>query len=266
MSATNATPPERTPRRWPLALMAAPAAVAVWSGWVGLGTMCGFGIVHPLPGIIDNFHLNTAITLPVGVEAYGAYALSTALSANVPARARTFAKRSAIGALVLGMAGQVIYHLLSAAHELHAPWPVIVLVACLPVVVLGFAATLAHLRSGTGAAVVPAAATVPGTTAATRPEDANRYRQAVPATARASTAARAPAETPPIAAVPETRSATAFRSEGDLEAEALRIVSEHRAATGERMNAKDFRKALGVKYDRSLLIRAEIKDREEALG
>jgi hypothetical protein len=27
-------------RRWPLFVIAAPAAVAVWSGWVGLGGLC----------------------------------------------------------------------------------------------------------------------------------------------------------------------------------------------------------------------------------
>ena len=63
-------------RRWPLVLIAAPAAVAVWSGWVGLGSLCGFGIVHPLPGIADGFQLNTAITLPIGIESNGAYALA----------------------------------------------------------------------------------------------------------------------------------------------------------------------------------------------
>ena len=73
--------------RWPLFLIAAPAAVAVWSGWVGLGGLCGFGIVHPLPGIADGFRLNTAITLPVGVEAYGAYALGAWLTpGHGPAR------------------------------------------------------------------------------------------------------------------------------------------------------------------------------------
>lgn len=131
--------------RWPLFLIAAPAAVAVWSGWVGLGELAGFGPVQLLPGI-SRFTINTAITLPVGVEAYGAYALGAWLApAGVPAAARTFARRSAVGALVLGMAGQVIYHLLAAAHAARAPWPVVVLVSCMPVVTLGFGAALTHL-------------------------------------------------------------------------------------------------------------------------
>jgi hypothetical protein len=131
-------------RRWPLFLIAAPAAVAVWSGWVGLGGMCGFGLVQPFPGIVA-WHLDTAITLPVGVEAYGAYALGAWLTPGTPQRARMFARRSAIGALVLGALGQVVYHLLAAAHATRGPWPVVVLVSCLPVVTLGFGAALTHL-------------------------------------------------------------------------------------------------------------------------
>src|SRR5215470_7462915 len=132
-------------RRWPLVLIAAPAAVAVWSGWVGLGSLCGFGVIHPLPGIWGGLRLNTAITLPVGVEAYGAYALGAWLAPGAPEAARVFARRSAIGALGLGMGGQVIYHLLAAAHATRAPWPVVVLVSCLPVITLGFGAALTHL-------------------------------------------------------------------------------------------------------------------------
>jgi hypothetical protein len=131
--------------RWPLYLIALPAAVAVWSGWVGLGTLCGFGLIHPLPGIWDAATVNTAITLPIGVEAYGAYAMGAWLSPGVPESARKFAKWSAIGSLTLGMLGQVAYHLLSAAHATRAPWPVVVLVSSLPVIVLGFGAALSHL-------------------------------------------------------------------------------------------------------------------------
>jgi hypothetical protein len=138
-----------TVRRWPLLLIAAPAAVAIWSGWVGLGGMCGFGEVQPFPGIVS-WHLDTAITLPVGVESYGAYALASWLSPAAPAQARRFAKWSALGSLALGALGQVAYHLLAAAHRTRAPWPVVVAVACLPVVTLGFAAALTHLQHAAG--------------------------------------------------------------------------------------------------------------------
>jgi hypothetical protein len=129
-----------------LVLLAAPAAVAIWSGWVALGQMCGFGLVHPLPGIADRFTLNTAITLPIGVEAYSAYALGTWLSgAGMPARARRFAMWSSLAGLAVGLVGQVIYHLLVARHYTTAPDEVVVFVACLPVLALGAGAALHHL-------------------------------------------------------------------------------------------------------------------------
>jgi hypothetical protein len=45
-------------RSWPLLVLALPAAVAVWSGWVAIGRLTGFGEVHPLPGIWDSLHLS----------------------------------------------------------------------------------------------------------------------------------------------------------------------------------------------------------------
>ncbi|MGH3814270.1 MAG: hypothetical protein ACRDUV_17770 [Pseudonocardiaceae bacterium] len=130
---------------WPLWLLAAPAFVAVWSGWVGLGRLCGFGVVQPLPGIWDGLHLDTSITLPIGMEAYAVYALRIWLGGDCPGRVVNFARRSTIAALSLGAFGQVVFHLLSAAGVSRAPWPVTALVAVLPVLVLGMGATLAHL-------------------------------------------------------------------------------------------------------------------------
>jgi hypothetical protein len=133
-------------RRWPLLLLAAPAAVSIWAGWVGLGTMAGFGLVHPLPGIADGFELNSAITLPIGVEAYSAYALGTWLTSRpMPRTARLFAAWSSGVALLLGLIGQVVYHVLTTTGHQTAPTPVVVFVACLPVLVLGAGATLHHL-------------------------------------------------------------------------------------------------------------------------
>ncbi|MEV4714660.1 ABC transporter permease [Micromonospora sp. NPDC049374] len=137
--------PARPAVVWPVILLALPAFVAIWSGWVGLGGLTGFGVVHPLPGIADGFAINTAITLPIGVETYGAYALYVWLSGRVPERARRFAKWSAIASLLIGALGQVAYHLLVAAGVQVAPWWITTAVACLPVAVLGMGAALAHL-------------------------------------------------------------------------------------------------------------------------
>jgi hypothetical protein len=135
----------RKPVAWPVLLLALPAFVAIWSGWVGLGGLTGFGVVHPLPGIADHIALNTAITLPIGVETYAAFALWVWLSGRAPVQARSFARWSAIGSLIFGAAGQVAYHLMSAARVVHAPWLITAAVACLPVAVLGMGAALAHL-------------------------------------------------------------------------------------------------------------------------
>ena len=142
---TGRTAPVGPAAVWPVILLAAPAFVAIWSGWVGLGGLTGFGVVHPLPGIADEFSLNTAITLPIGVETYGAYALYVWLSGRVPDRARRFAKWSAIASLAVGALGQVAYHLLVAAGVTSAPWQITTAVSCLPVAVLGMGAALAHL-------------------------------------------------------------------------------------------------------------------------
>lgn len=137
----------RPPARWPLILLALPAGVATWSGWVGLGEKTGFGVVKPLPGIADAFEINTAISLPIGVETYAAYALGAWLnrSPRISEGTRRFAKWSAIGSLLLGMLGQVAYHLLEQAGIAHAPWQVTTAVSALPVLVLGMGAGLSHM-------------------------------------------------------------------------------------------------------------------------
>ncbi len=144
----------RPRRRWPLLLIGASAGTATWSGWVGLGGLTGFGIVHPLPGIADSLTINTAVTLPIGVEAYAMYALSIATThRSIPDRTRRYAWASSAAALALGMAGQIAYHLMTATRssvdpghvDRLAPWWVIALVSCLPVAVLGAASLLWHL-------------------------------------------------------------------------------------------------------------------------
>jgi hypothetical protein len=144
----------RSVRSWPLVLLAFPAAAEVWSGWVGIAQKTGFGLVSPLPGIWSSLHLDTTITLPVGVEAYAAYALRAWLATDrwISPRTRRFAKWSAICSFALGMAGQVAYHLLVQAGEARAPWGITTVVSCLPVLVLAMGTALAHMLRGDAAA------------------------------------------------------------------------------------------------------------------
>jgi hypothetical protein len=156
--------PSRTIRSWPLLVLAAPAAGEVWSGWIGIAQKTGFGLVSPLPGIWPSLHLDTAITLPVGVETYAAYALRAWLARDrsISARSRRFAKWSAICSFALGMAGQVAYHLMAQAGMARAPWPITTVVSCLPVLVLAMGTALAHmLRADAEATDAPSSRTVP---------------------------------------------------------------------------------------------------------
>jgi hypothetical protein len=147
LTATDApaTEPDRRPIVWPVLILCLPAFVAIWGGWVEMGRLTGFGMVKLLPGIADRVELNTAITLPIGVETYAAFALWAWLSGRATGDARAFAKWSALASLGLGAAGQVAYHLMAAAGWTSAPWPITAAVSCIPVAVLGMGAALAHL-------------------------------------------------------------------------------------------------------------------------
>lgn len=141
--------------------MIASAFIAIWGGWVGLGQMTGFGVIQLLPGIWDSLKINSSITLPLGMEAYAAYAIKAFVTAGINPKAKQFAKWTAGGAFASGLLGQVTFHLLAAAHVTVAPWPVTMLVSCVPVLVLAMAVTLWHLLDDDGPAVAPVAVPAP---------------------------------------------------------------------------------------------------------
>ena len=154
----------KTMRSWPLLVLAVPAAAEVWSGWAGIAQKTGFGIVPLLPGIWSSLHLDTAVTLPVGVECYAAYALRAWLATGhaIGDRTRRFAKRSAICSFALGMAGQVAFHLMDQDRITRAPWGITTLVSCLPVLVLAMGTALAHMLREDAAAAGHAQTSDPG--------------------------------------------------------------------------------------------------------
>jgi hypothetical protein len=136
---------ERSPVAWPLFLLSLPAFVSIWSGWVGMGRKSGFGPVNPLPGIMDSFQIDTAITLPIGLEAYAAYSMYAWLAAaHLSTSTRRFAMWSAFGSLVLGTAGQAAYHVMESTGVKTAPVEIVIAVSAIPVIVLGLGTGLAH--------------------------------------------------------------------------------------------------------------------------
>lgn len=165
------------------------AFVATWGGWVGLAQKTGFGEVNLLPGFVKPGEwatVNLGIALPLGVEAYAAYAMSVWFGTGYTVRAKRFAAVSAVFSLLLAAAGQVSYHILQTGQIATAPDWLVGFVSCLPVLVIGMAAALHHL---TGESVSDE------TPAETRPETSwGRLRDA--ATGAAVTRLNRAAETP----------------------------------------------------------------------
>jgi hypothetical protein len=82
------------------------------------------------------------------MEVYAAYAMGAWLThKDVPDEARSFARKSAIISLIFGGGGQVAYHLLAAADVERAPIVVTIIVACIPVAIVGMASALSHKLS-----------------------------------------------------------------------------------------------------------------------
>ena len=244
--------PGRTLRSWPLLVLAAPAAAEVWSGWVGVAQKTGFGLVSPLPGIWPALHLDTTVTLPVGVEAYAAYALRAWLSGEprIGDRTRRFAKWSAIFSFALGMAGQVAYHLLAQAGAARAPWPVTMIVSCLPVLVLAMGTALAHmLRADTAPDAPDSDATGPAT--AWSPDQSAGDQSGQDQDQHADHGSGPPAVTTrPVQ--PETRAVVRTTApeprDARMQADQAHLIAGGLAATGKPISRRALRDA-GVKDD-----------------
>ena len=213
---------------------------------VGIAQKTGFGRISPLPGIWSSLHLDTTITLPIGVEAYAAYGLRAWLAAEpwISPRTRRFAKWSAICSFPLGMAGQVAYHLLVQAGESRAPWGITTVVSCLPVLILGMGTALAHLLRGDasagdhqdhqdGRSSGPAGERSPGWSAADQPADQPDQDHRTRTAGRASPLVRTsePTSPPPgPAGPPRPAEDLALGPPRQKDVQAMRIARELAAA------------------------------------
>lgn len=265
---------QRSPVAWPLFLLSLPAFVSIWGGWVGMGRLTGFGPINLLPGIAD-FTVDTAITLPIGLETYAAYSMYAWLAAaHLSTPTRRFAKWSALGSLVLGMAGQAAYHVMASQGTVKAPVEIVIVVSAIPVIVLGLGTGLAHaMRKDWHAyqATLQVARADDGTDVAhaNAGTDVERHVPEVPDVApmerHVPVAENVPA--PASRGKPKSRPVNAgARDLSTKEKYRIGLEAYHRAvvATGRKLSQRDLAAAMGMK-NRDLAKKVQ-KDYDEAAG
>lgn len=144
-----------------LVVTAASAAVSSFAGLRGLAVVAGWPVW-------------LAWLLPLTIDAYAMTATRVWLAESTrSAKARGFARVNAIGAILMSLAGNGVYHLV-AAKLLPASWVIVVAVGAVPALVLGLVSHLAVLRTQAGlgtAQVVSEAVPVQ----ASRTQDGPRY-------------------------------------------------------------------------------------------
>jgi len=222
-----------------------------------MGRLTGFGPINLLPGIAD-FTVDTAITLPIGLETYAAYSMYAWLAAaHLSTSTRRFAKWSALGSLVLGMAGQAAYHVMAAQGTVKAPVEIVIVVSAIPVIVLGLGTGLAHAMRKDWHAYQA--------TLQVARADAGTDVPEVPAVAPAPVAENVPAPAPRGKPKPRPVNAGA-RDLSTKEKYRIGLEAYHRAVvvTGRKLSQRDLAAAMGMK-NRDLAKKVQ-KDYDEAAG
>ncbi len=121
--------------------------------WVGLGmtvsamaaAISSFSGLHSL-ALATGWHPWVAPLFPLTIDAWAMTSTRVWLAASTTSsRARFFARRCAVGAILSSLAGNAVWHLIGA-HLLGVGWVVVLAVGAVPPVVLGLVSHLAVLR------------------------------------------------------------------------------------------------------------------------
>ncbi|MEU8104506.1 hypothetical protein AB0C18_12380 [Nonomuraea muscovyensis] len=179
-------------------VVAAAAVIASFTAQAGLGRLAGWDAALALPGGVE---VSLSWLLPLCVDAYGAVATRITVNAKYSAETRRHALIHAVGAVVVSIIGNAIYHALEAGvlHLGTSRWVLVVAVSMVPPVALG---ALAHLmalcaRDDTGTAPAPAPADANTATAPDPTEPTPATPTPAPAVPEPSPSPAAPVREPP---------------------------------------------------------------------
>ncbi|MEU4225998.1 DUF2637 domain-containing protein [Nonomuraea sp. NPDC026600] len=177
-------------------VVAAAAVIASFTAQAGLGRLAGWDASLHLPGGIE---ISLSWLLPLCVDAYGAVATRITVNAKYSAETRRHALIHAVGAVVVSVIGNAIYHALEAGvlHLGNSRWVLVVAVSMVPPVALGALAHLMALCARDDAHPAPAPAPTPnatdaGTDGLSRPAPVRRDPVRVDELTRLPYAASAP--------------------------------------------------------------------------
>jgi hypothetical protein len=137
--------------------------VLSFSALAGLAELAGVTAGLPLPA---GGRFRLAWLLPIAVDAYAVTATRVWLRTAGTSRTRGYARRNAVGAIGLSVAGNAAYHALAAAGvtslaEVRAGWAVVVAVSAVPPVLLGLVGHLHALVSDDHRPAAPPAPVAP---------------------------------------------------------------------------------------------------------
>ncbi|WP_219498550.1 hypothetical protein [Nonomuraea ceibae] len=154
-------------------VVAAAAVIASFTAQAGLGHLAGWDAALALPGGIE---ISLSWLLPLCVDAYGAVATRITVNAKYSAETRRHALIHAVGAVVVSIIGNAIYHALEAGvlHLGSSRWVLVVAVSMVPPVALGALAHLMALCARDDTHAKPAPAEPAPAPTPTRTEDFSR--------------------------------------------------------------------------------------------
>ncbi len=137
--------------------------------WVDLGlgiaaASAAFSSFDGLRNLAEAAHWSPymAPLFALGIDAYALAAIRVWTSRSTSASAVSFARKNAIGAVVLSLSGNAIWHLINA-ELLAATWPVVLGVGSVPPVILAMITHLSILRKQDDRPVLQDGVTVPET-------------------------------------------------------------------------------------------------------
>lgn len=191
--------------------------------------------------------------LPLTLDAFAATATRVWLTASTQStRARRFARNCAVGAIVLSLIGNAVWHLI-AAGLLPVTWHAVMAVGAVPPCILGLVTHLAVLRRQVGL-VVPDVVGIDRGAAVTDPGTKRPSLDTTPRPGGGLTARKAgPETTRPAASRPR------YRNEAEVHAAARRADAAYHLENGRTITRDALRQALGVSGTRATAVLKQLR-------